>query len=131
MNITSVVTCQRIGSITKRHELPLQGIIEVEIFNCWGMDFVGPLPMSHSHEYILVVVDYVSKKSVEAVVVRKVDVIILIKFHKRNIFCRFGTLIVLKSDRGSHFCNEQLKHMLKHYSVRHKVGIAYHQQTNS
>ena len=41
--------------------MPLQSIIEVKVFDCWGIDFVGPLPPSYGNEYILVVVDYASK----------------------------------------------------------------------
>ncbi|BAT79159.1 hypothetical protein VIGAN_02198500, partial [Vigna angularis var. angularis] len=26
--------CQRIGTISRRHEMPLQGILEVEVFDC-------------------------------------------------------------------------------------------------
>ena len=39
----------------------LQNIIEVEVFDCWGIDFIGLLPSSFSNEYILVAVDYVFK----------------------------------------------------------------------
>ena len=39
---------------------------EVKVFDCQGIDFVGPLPSSCGNEYTLVVVDYVSK-SVEAI----------------------------------------------------------------
>lgn len=49
--------CQRIGGISKRHEMPLNIILEVEAFDCWGTNFVGPLPSSFSNEYILVAVD--------------------------------------------------------------------------
>ena len=34
------------------------------------------------------------------------------------------------SDGGSHFCNTQLKKVLEHYGVSHKVASAYHPQTN-
>jgi len=47
--------------MSKRNEMPLQSILEVEVFDCWGIDFVGPFPSSYSNEYILVAVDYVSK----------------------------------------------------------------------
>ena len=33
----------------------------MEIFDVWGVDFMGPFLMSEQCEYILVVVDYVSK----------------------------------------------------------------------
>ena len=35
--------------------------MEAKIFDCWGIDFVGPFPPSFGNKYILVAVDYVSK----------------------------------------------------------------------
>ena len=49
--------CQRMGSISKRDEPPLQTILEVELFDIWGMDFMGPFPSSFSNLYILLAVD--------------------------------------------------------------------------
>ena len=109
--------------------MPLQNIIEIEVFDYWGIDFVGPLPSSYMNVYILVVVDYVSKW-VEAIATPKNDVEIVIKFLKRNIFSRFGVPRVLISDAGMHFCNTQLQKVLGHYNVRHKVASPYHPRTN-
>ena len=53
--------CQRLGNISKRNEMPQNYILEVEVFDCWGVDFMGPFPASFKNEYILVAVDYVSK----------------------------------------------------------------------
>ncbi|XP_070015938.1 uncharacterized protein [Nicotiana sylvestris] len=53
--------CQRTGIITKRNEMPLQNTLAVELFDVWGIDFMGPFPYSNGHRYILVAVDYVSK----------------------------------------------------------------------
>ena len=53
--------CQRTRNITQRHEMPLTNILEVEVFNVWGIDFMGPFPPSFENLYILIVVDYVSK----------------------------------------------------------------------
>lgn len=36
-------------------------ILEVEVFEIWGIDFVGQFPSSYGNEYILAAVDYVSK----------------------------------------------------------------------
>jgi len=47
-------------------------MLKVKIFYYWEISFVGPLLMSNNHEYILVVVDYVSKW-VEATVAQKAD----------------------------------------------------------
>ncbi|WJX91525.1 hypothetical protein P8452_73291 [Trifolium repens] len=122
-------SCQKVGGISRRNEMPLQNILVVEVFDCWGIDFVGPFPSSFSNEYILVAVDYVSKW-VEAIASPKADDKTVIKFLKRNIFSRFGTPRVLISDGGSHFCNSQLKKALEHYGVKHKVASPYHPQTN-
>ena len=53
--------CQHMENILKRHELPLTSVLEVEIFDVWEIDFMGPFPSSFGNQYILVGVDYVSK----------------------------------------------------------------------
>ncbi|KAK2444774.1 hypothetical protein QL285_015775 [Trifolium repens] len=53
--------CQRTGNISRRDEMPQKGILEVDIFDVWGIDFMGPFPSSGGNKYILVAVDYVSK----------------------------------------------------------------------
>ncbi|KAK8636912.1 hypothetical protein V6N13_064346 [Hibiscus sabdariffa] len=53
--------CQRTGNISKRNEMPLQNILEVELFDVWGIDFMRPFPSSFGNLYILLAVDYVSK----------------------------------------------------------------------
>ena len=53
--------CQKLGSIGKRNMMPLNPILIVEIFDVWGIDFMGPFPNSFGNLYILVAVDYVSK----------------------------------------------------------------------
>jgi len=121
--------CQRTGGISRRHEMPLQNIQEVEVFDCWGIDFIGPLPPSFSHEYILLAVEYVSRW-VEAISAQHADAKTVIKFLKKNIFCRFGTPRFLISDGGTHFCNSQLKRVLEHYDVKHRVATAYHPRSN-
>ncbi|CAA7043458.1 unnamed protein product [Microthlaspi erraticum] len=60
--ISKCEACQKAGNITARNEMPQNPILEVEVFDVWGIDFVGPFnPTSHGNAYILVAVDYVSK----------------------------------------------------------------------
>ena len=33
----------------------------IELFDCWGFDFMGPFPTSKGYTHILVDVDYVTK----------------------------------------------------------------------
>nr|XP_009774766.1 PREDICTED: uncharacterized protein LOC104224764 [Nicotiana sylvestris] len=97
--------CQRTGTITKKHEMPLQNILVVKLFDVWGIDFMGPFPYSNGHRYILVAVDYVSKW-VEAIALPSNDAKVVVSFVKKHIFTRFGTSRVLISDGGTHFCNK-------------------------
>ncbi|XP_070025658.1 uncharacterized protein [Nicotiana sylvestris] len=53
--------CQRTGNISHRHEMPINPIQQVEVFDVWRIDFMGPFVSSYGNKYILVAVDYVSK----------------------------------------------------------------------
>ena len=52
--------------------MPLNLTLVVEIFYCWGIDFMGLFSPSFGYLYILVAVDYVSKW-VEAIPCKKND----------------------------------------------------------
>jgi len=40
-------SCQRVGAaICKRQQIPQQSIFFCEVFNVWGIDFMGPFPVS-------------------------------------------------------------------------------------
>jgi hypothetical protein len=121
--------CQRLGAMSRRDMMPLNPILIVEIFDVWGIDFMGPFPPSFGYEYILVGVDYVSKW-VEAVATKTNDHKVVVKFIQANVFSRFGTPRAIISDRGKHFCNRFLKTMLLKYFVTHKVATPYHPQTS-
>ena len=44
--------CQQLGGITRKNMMPLNPILHLEIFDCWGIDFMGPFPISHGYIYI-------------------------------------------------------------------------------
>ncbi|RVW87035.1 Retrovirus-related Pol polyprotein from transposon 297 [Vitis vinifera] len=109
--------------------MPLNPILIVDVFDVWGIDFMGPFPMSFGHSYILVGVDYVSKW-VEAIPCRSNDHKVVLKFLKENIFSRFGVPKAIISDGGTHFCNKPFETLLAKYGVKHKVATPYHPQTS-
>ncbi|XP_013632937.1 PREDICTED: uncharacterized protein LOC106338524 [Brassica oleracea var. oleracea] len=121
--------CQRLGNITKRNEMSQNYILEVEVFDCWGVDFMGPFPPSFKNEYILVAVDYVSKW-VEAVASPTNETKVVTKMFSSIIFPRFGVPRVVISDGGTHFINKSFQSLLKKNGVKHKVATAYHPQTS-
>ena len=127
--VLSCDQCQRTGNISRRSEMPQQPILEVELFDVWGVDFMGPFPSSKGNEYILVAVDYVSKW-VEALPCAKADSNAVKRLFKETIFPRFGVPRVVISDGGKHFINRQFQQLMGSYGVRHKVSTSYHPQTN-
>ncbi|XP_076958668.1 uncharacterized protein LOC143634480 [Bidens hawaiensis] len=81
--------------------MPLQPILVVDIFDVWGIDFMGPFPNSCGYLYILFVVDYVSKW-VESVAKRMND----------------------------HSMNFTVGKLFKRYGVNHRIATPYHPQTS-
>ena len=77
--------CQRLGKISCCHMMLLNPILVVDLFDVWGIDFMGPFPSSLGYLYILVGVDYVSKW-VEAVPCWAADSRVVLKFLKERIY---------------------------------------------
>ncbi|CAM8987046.1 unnamed protein product [Rhodiola kirilowii] len=109
--------------------MPQMPIVVDEIFDIWGIDFMGPFPSAYGLQYILVAVDYVSKW-VEAKATKHDDGKTVVDFVRTNIFCRYGIPKAVISDLGSHFCNRSVASVFKHFGVFHRVSTAYHPQTN-
>ncbi|RVW97604.1 hypothetical protein CK203_046476 [Vitis vinifera] len=92
--------CQRLGKLTRRNQMPMNPILIVDLFDVWGIDFMGPFP------------------------------IVVLKFLKENIFSRFGVPKAIISGGGTHFCNKPFETLLAKYGVKHKVATPYHPQTS-
>ncbi|GKD92277.1 reverse transcriptase domain-containing protein [Tanacetum coccineum] len=59
--VKSCDSCQRQGKISQKDEMPQNTIQVCEIFDVWGIDFMGPFPSSRGNKYILMSVDYLYK----------------------------------------------------------------------
>nr|GFA95025.1 reverse transcriptase domain-containing protein [Tanacetum cinerariifolium] len=91
-------TKKRQGRISQKDEMPQNSIQVCEIFDVWGIDFMGPFPSSKGNKHILVAFDYLSKW-VEAKALPTNDARVVVKFLK-SLFSRFGTPKAIISDRG-------------------------------
>jgi len=120
-------SCHRKGNISKRNEMPQNPILEVELFDVWGIDFIGPFPSSYGNKYILVAVDYVSKW-IEATASPTNDAKVVLKLFKTIIFSRFGVPRVVISDGGKHFINKVFENLLKKHGVKHGVYVMFKTQ---
>ncbi|GJS49194.1 reverse transcriptase domain-containing protein [Tanacetum coccineum] len=92
--------CQKQGKISQRDEMPQNAIQVCEIFDLWGIDFMGPFPSSR-----------------------------VVKFLK-SLFSRFGAPRAIISDRGTHFCNDKFDKVMSKYGVTHRLSTPYHPQTS-
>jgi len=101
--------------------MPPNPIIVVEVFDVWGIDFMGPFPPSFRNEYILSAVDYVSKW-VEAIPSQTNEAKVVVKFLRENIFARFGMPRAIISDQGTHFNSRSFNALLRRYSIVHKLA---------
>nr|GEX45121.1 reverse transcriptase domain-containing protein [Tanacetum cinerariifolium] len=121
-------SCRRQGKILQQDEMPHNSIQVCEIFDVWGIDFMGPFPSSKGNKYILVAVDYLSKW-VEAKALPTNNARVVVKILK-SLFSRYGTPKAIISDRGTHFCNDQFARFMSKYGVTHHLSTAYHPQTS-
>lgn len=69
--------------------MPQQNILEVEPFDVWGVDFMGPFVLSLVNMYILVAVNHVTKW-VKAIASPINDHKVVTKLLKKIIFPEFG-----------------------------------------
>ncbi|GJY11693.1 reverse transcriptase domain-containing protein, partial [Tanacetum coccineum] len=126
--VTRCDICQRQGKISQRNEMPQNSIQVCEIFDIWGIDFIGPFLSSRGNNYILVAVDYLSKW-VEAKALPTNDARVVCEFLK-SIFSRFGAPCAIISDRGTHFYNDQFAKVMLKYGVTHRLSTTYHPQVS-
>jgi hypothetical protein len=109
--------------------MPLTNNLQIELFNVWGIDYMGPFPPSKKCEYILVAVDYVSKW-VKALPCKNVNNINFKRMFEEITFLRFRVPRIVISDGGSHFIDKCFEHYLSKHGIRHNVATPYHPQTS-
>jgi hypothetical protein len=109
--------------------MPLTDILVSEIFDVWGINFIGPFPSSFGNLYILLAIDYVSIW-IEAKATQTNNAKIVLDFIRTHIFDRFGILRAIISYRGTYFCNRSMEALLRKYHVTHRTSTTYHPQTN-
>jgi hypothetical protein len=112
--------CQMRG--TPKMNNPKISIPPKDIFERWGIDIVGPLPLSSQrNKYIIVAVDYFTRWP-EAKAVKTANAITVADFIYDEIICRFGAPKIIQSDQGTHFVNEVIRQLTEKFRIRHKLS---------
>jgi hypothetical protein len=119
--------CQRHKNINTRDAMPLTSNLQIDIFDVWRINFMGPFPNSEGCEYILVAIDYVSKW-VEALPCQAADVLHSKRIFHEVIFLRYGFPRIVISDGGSHFIDWTFQKALTKVGVDHRIATPYHPQ---
>ncbi|XP_073130839.1 uncharacterized protein [Henckelia pumila] len=97
-------------------------------FDQWGMDIVGPFPVSSGQrKFLLVAVDYFSKWA-EAEPLAKITEKEVLNFLWKNIVCRFEIPRRLISDNGRQFCGSKVQAWCKQMKIEQVfTSVAYPQ----
>jgi transposase InsO family protein len=96
----------------------------------WGLDWVGPLPLSvGGNRYIITAIDYATRWVI-ARAVAEVNADIVAKFLYEDLVCNYGSPAEIVSDRANVFVGEILRQFMATQRIRHLVASSYHPQTN-
>jgi hypothetical protein len=123
------IQCQRHENNNTRDAMPLTLNLQIDIFDVWGIDFMGPFPNSEGCKYILVAINYVSKW-VEDLPCRAADAMHSKKMFHEVIFPRYGVPRIVISYGGSHFIDRTFQKTLSEVGVDHWIATPYHPQTS-
>ncbi len=120
--------CQQRGSMRQNNQK--RTIPPTDIFERWGVDIVGPLPITREgNRYIVVAMDYFLRWP-EAKPLKTANADTVATFLYEEIICRFGASRILQSDRGTHFVNELIQKLTKRFRIKHSLSSPYHPQSN-
>ena len=124
-------TCQRAGKPLKRDFMPLNPSHAQELFERWGLDFIGPLKVSKTRRcrYIVVATEYLTKWA-EARALPDNSAVSTAKFIYEQIITRYGVPLQLTSDRGGHFVNHVIRLLTTEFKICHSLSSPYYPRAN-
>jgi transposase InsO family protein len=124
--------CQGVGKTSRRDELPLQPVLDLQGFEKWVVDFIGPINPKTNHSkarYIITATDYLTCWA-EATTVQDCSTDIVSRFIFGNIITWFGYPGSLTSDRGGHFISSTIEKLTTKFLIQHHKSSPYHPKSN-
>ncbi|XP_073138811.1 uncharacterized protein [Henckelia pumila] len=107
--VNACYNCQRHANLQWRPAEYMKVVVAACPFDQWGMDIIGPFPVSTGQKkFLLVAINYFSKW-VEAEPLAKITENEVLNFLWKNIVCRFGISRRLASDNGRQFYGSKVR----------------------
>ncbi|CAJ0848087.1 8034_t:CDS:2, partial [Entrophospora sp. SA101] len=111
-NLHGIRSCDTCQQLRNRKKIEQLHPIEVgKVFDCVGIDIVGPLPITSTTEYLT--------KWPEARAIKDIQANTVAQFIYEDIICRHGTPKVLLSDRGTSFVNSVVRALCETMKTAH------------
>ena len=123
--------CQLNRSSAKVHAIPPNRPLPpcALPFERWGVDFVGPFPLSkNQNKYIITAIDYASRWVV-AKAVQTNDAKTVVAF-LYQLLVDYGSPFEIVSDLGAGFVEQGVQEFLQKHSILHARTTPYHPQSN-
>ena len=120
--IQGCATCQQNKNITYKTRVPLFQITTQENakpFEQVAMDLITDLPLSHSYDAVLTIVDHGCSQAALFLPCNKtITGEKVVQLYFKNVFPWFGILKQIISDRDSHFTSHFAKALTKHLGIQ-------------
>jgi len=128
--IASCPICQQEGSVRQSDQAPVIPLPVVEPFDRFGIDVLGPLPLTKlGNKYLVVLVDHGTRWP-EAFPVPHTKASLIADLLYQHIICRYGAPRELLSDRGSNFLSKIVRHLCRVFDISKVSTTSYHPQCN-
>ena len=116
--------CQRVGPKISTNLQPLHPIMPTEVFQKWGLDFIGlvnPPTKSTKNRYVITAMDYTTKW-VEAEALKDNTAKSTSESLFEEISKKTGCPLEFVSDQGNHFINDTIKVLTQEFMIFTKNG---------
>ncbi|KAL0439563.1 UNVERIFIED_CONTAM: hypothetical protein Slati_2439300 [Sesamum latifolium] len=122
--------CQKHSPLIHQPAEPLTTMLSPCPFTQWGIDIVGPFPItSGQRKFLLVAIDYFTKW-IEAEPLACITEGEVMKFIWKNIIYRFGVPREIVSDNGRQFQGRRIQEWCQGLHIRQRFTIVAHPQSN-
>ena len=100
-------------------------------FSMWGMDVIRPITpkASNDHHFIFVVIDYFTKW-VKVASYASVTKLVVARFIKKEIICRYGLSERIISDNGFNLNNYMITKTCIRFKIKHHNSVPYRPKMN-